>query len=496
MVEARSSWQRVAVIGGGAAGTLVAVHLMRSAAEVERAIEISLIHSGPEIGPGIAYGTDDPLHLLNIPASRMGAISGRPDHFQEWLRGRGQEVGAGEFVPRSLFGSYLRALLSDTEEACGGFADLRRLRGEVVGLKAPVADAESLRLDLGDGRSLEADDVVLALGPLEGADPVPVPEELCEAGVYIARPWVPGAIDIARGDRDVLMIGTGLTAADMILSLTSQGDGPRIRAVSRHGLLPRRHRDDLTRIEPFPVPLDEGRLEPVLAAVIERLDSVARDGGDWRDVLDSLRLSTPKIWRALLPEEKRRFYSSLERFWQVHRFRMAPAIADRLDELLGEGSVRIDARTIVAVEAGPRGARVSLEAAGAGGIETVDVDRVINCTGPGARIEAQASTLLRDLLDQGSARVDELGIGLDVAANGALIDSAGRPSERIRVVGALRKGVEWESLGVGEDPRPGGRDRGGSDRRCRPRAPGGLNMRLFERSSRSPLMAGMAAIFL
>jgi uncharacterized NAD(P)/FAD-binding protein YdhS len=94
--------------------------------------------------------------------------------------------------------------------------------------------------------------------------------------------------------------------------------------------------------------------------------------------------------------------------------------------------------------------RVSLHAVGEAEPEIVDVDRVINCTGAGANLARQAPPLVRDLLGSGNARPDPLGLGLDVAENGGLVDAAGRVSERLRVVGSLRKGVEWESIGVTE----------------------------------------------
>jgi uncharacterized NAD(P)/FAD-binding protein YdhS len=248
----------------------------------------------------------------------------------------------------------------------------------------------------------------------------------------------------------VLIVGTGLTMVDVVLSLCARNRGPQIHAVSRHGLVPRRHRHALTEIKRFPVPLEDGRLEPVVAAVFEQIGRVSQQGGDWRDVFDSMRFATPTIWRALRVEEKRRFLAGLARLWDVHRFRMAPDIADRFEALQSADRVRVDARAIVALEPRTRGVRVSLHAVGQEDLEIVDVDRVINCTGAGANLARTAPPLARDLLATGTARPDSLGLGLDVAEDGGLVDATGRVSERIRVVGSLRKGVEWEAIGVTE----------------------------------------------
>ena len=437
---------RIAIVGGGAAGTISAVHLMRRVEE--GSVDLTMFDAGGEFGPGVAYGTADPVHVLNVPACRMGGISGHPEHFHDWVRGRGEDAGPQEFLPRGLFGDYLRGLLDETEAGGSPAASLRRA-GEVMSLSVPHRRGAAVAR-LADGSRLEADQAVLALGPLPGGDPIPVPEELRADGSYVSDPWAPGALDPVRGDRDVLVIGTGLTMVDLALSLSAGDRGPAIRAVSRHGLVPRRHRREMTEIKRFPVPLDDGRLEPVVTAVLEQICRVAEQGGDWRDVFDSMRSATPTIWRSLPVEEKRRFLDGLQRLWDVHRFRMAPTVADRFEELEAAGRISVDARQVVALEPRRGGVRVSLHAVGDAKPEIVDVDRVINCTGAGANLARQAPPLVRDLLGSGTARPDPLGIGLDVAENGGLVDAAGRVSERLRVVGALRKGVEWEAIGVTE----------------------------------------------
>jgi uncharacterized NAD(P)/FAD-binding protein YdhS len=447
-VRSRPGRPRVAVIGGGAAGTLTAVHLMREAGEA--GVEIVLIDRDSGFGAGVAYGTTDPQHLLNVAACRMGAIAGHPEHFHEWVRRQGGSAPAEAFLPRGLYGRYLRELIEETETAAAGHCRLTRLLGEVVSLAEPAAPGASLELELAGGERLAADRAVLALGPLPGGDPISISAELLSAGVYVSDPWAPGALDAARDDESVLILGTGLSMVDVALSLGRGEHGPDLRAVSRNGLAPQRHREDLTRIQSFPVPTESGELAPILAAVFEQIGRAGRDGGDWRDVLDSMRSATPDIWRSLRLEEKRRFLATLNRFWDIHRFRMAPEVANRFADLKLRGRLRVDACSVALLEPSGRGARVSLRPAGGEAVETIDVDRVVNCTGAGTDLARQAPPLLAGLLAAGTARADELGLGLDVDPSGALLNASGHPSNRIHVVGALRKGVEWEAIGITE----------------------------------------------
>jgi len=102
----------VAVIGGGFSGTLLALHLLRRCPASAR---IVLIERHGQFGRGPAYATGNPNHLLNVPAARMSAFHDQPGHFVEWLRRQpaGEALVAQGFVPRRLFGAYVRHQLSE-----------------------------------------------------------------------------------------------------------------------------------------------------------------------------------------------------------------------------------------------------------------------------------------------------------------------------------------------------------------------------------------------
>jgi uncharacterized NAD(P)/FAD-binding protein YdhS len=441
--------QRVAIVGGGAAGALAAVHLLREHRE-RGGLEIDLIDRTGSFGAGIAYGTQDPLHLLNVPAVRMGAIHGHPEHFHEWLADRGEPVAEEAFLPRGLYATYIRDLLASAEREASD-ARLRRRAGEVTAIAEHHGAATApLELTLSGGELIEADRVILALGPLGAGDPIRVPPELKESGVYVADPWAAGALDKVRRDRSVLIVGTGLSMVDVALSLSDGDSGPRIRAVSRHGLVPRRHRRGLTNLRRFYIPTETGRIEPIVAAIFAQICRVSQQGDDWRDVIDSMRPVTPQLWKALRTEEKERFLAEFQRLWDVHRFRMAPEVADRFGALGADGRIVAESNAIVSLERHGKGARVFLRTPGAHDLDTVEVDRVINCSGAGCDLRRQAPPLLAGLLAAGRARPDELGLGLHVGEDGALLDAEGLPSERLFAIGSLRKGVEWEAIGITE----------------------------------------------
>ena len=271
---------RVAIVGGGAAGVLAAVHLRRSKPEAQ----ITLIDASGRPGTGAAYGTKDPTHLLNVPAQRMSAWPDDPDHFCRWLDERAV-TPVQSFAPRLAYGRYLQEQLA--------VADVRIETAEAVGL-VPGAPA---RVSLNDGRSLSADAVVLATGRPEGG----MPESLERAfapvlaagtdGKVVVDPWAPGALAALGACRpaSVLVIGSGLTGVDVALHLIARG--ATVTLLSRHGALPRRFRatgapTELPNLDALAAESSLGQLRAALAADLAH----AREAGsDWRQVIDALR---------------------------------------------------------------------------------------------------------------------------------------------------------------------------------------------------------------
>ena len=434
------------MVGGGASGALVAVNLLRTAGPA--GVEVLLMDRRGDFGPGIAYGTTNPDHRLNVAAARMGALDGEPGHFLDWLQLSGNGAALDQFAPRGVYGEYLRHLLQEAEaDAIDGAARLRKLRVDV----GSVAVSPKGVTVSGPGEDFECDHVVLAVGPLPSGDPFPIPEELRENGTYIPNAWDERDIDRARGDDSVLIIGSGLTMVDAAISLTSDREtNTMVRTISRNGMVPVAHRSDYVSIDPPVLPAGSEELSLAYATGLF-LDAKRRAesaGGDWRDAMDSMRPVTPELWRRMPLADRRWFLRNLQRVWETHRFRMAPEIAIRFEELVLSGRVAVSSGRISRIEPATDGARVSL--ATPDGQVVLDVDHIINSTGASGNILSTASPLLRGLIDSGAVRPDELLLGLDVAPSGRAIEMNGAESDRISLIGSIRRGAEWESIGITE----------------------------------------------
>lgn len=449
-MEPRRSAVDVAVIGGGFAGTMVTVALLRAA---PAGSVVRLLERSPRPGGGVAYGTGRVEHLLNVPAGKMGAFPDRPGDFLRWLGERAGRAGVPErvaptdFLPRSLYGDYLREILDEAVRENRGRLSFGLVRGEAVDL-AFAADRAEVRL--ADGRTFAAADVVLALGNLPPADPLPAPLPIYASSRYVRDLW--HAADWAEScrDGDVLLLGSGLTAVDAMLQLVGSGHRGVIHALSRHGLRPHTHQpadayaDFLAGEEP------PRTIRGVVARVRREVAVAGRSGIGWRPVLDAIRPHTQRLWTGLSAEERDRFLRHVRPLWEVHRHRLAPQVATRVEELRGEGRVRFLAGRIDSLEEDTAGAVVRYRERGTGAARVLRVERIVNCTGPRSDYGAFPHPLLEGLRGRGWITAGPANLGLQATAQGEVLDRQGRPVAWLHTLGAPLKGVLWETTAVPE----------------------------------------------
>ncbi|MEC3911411.1 FAD/NAD(P)-binding protein [Sphingobium sp. CR2-8] len=419
----------VAIIGGGFSGVLLAINLLRHGS-----VRVTLVERRPDrLGRGLAYGAAQADHILNVRAANMSALPDQPGHFVEWLtsQGLGQE---GSFATRRDYGAYLCAMLDAARAAAGDRFHV--ISDEAIDL---VVAQDGAFVALQSGYTLVADVAVIAPGNLPPHD-LPAFAAL-DNPAYVNNPW---AADIATGlgpQDSVLLLGSGLTAVDCALSLDSAGFQGKIIALSRRGLMPQAH----APAQPYAVRNERpvGSASALIRAVRERAAQIG-----WRNAVDELRPFTPDMWRAASPDERSRFLRHLRPYWDVHRHRLAPQVAARLDTLRTQGRLEVRAAKVSTAIPHGDGLAIGLRPRGASDSETITVARVINCTGPLGDLRRVTDALLRNLSDRGDIRADPLAIGIDVDRQCRAIAADGEAQERLYVVGPMTRGAHWEIVAV------------------------------------------------
>jgi uncharacterized NAD(P)/FAD-binding protein YdhS len=375
----------------------------------------------------------------------MSALPEEPDHFLQWAKANyGHTIQATTFLPRPVYGRYVGSLL---EEATGhgSAGNLQWIHGEISSV---MREQSRVELQLADGSTLNTQSLVLSAGNFPPAN-LNIPGLCADSRRYARSPWSATALRAIPKNGNVLLIGSGLTSVDLAVALKSEGFAGHIHILSRRGLMPQTHRRT-GKWGQFWSAQSPRTIRGLLHLVREQVRAASESGGDWREVIDSLRPVTQQIWQSLSPAERRRFLRHVRSYWEVHRHRIAPEIGDAIDKLVHEGQAIIYVGRVTNYREFPDHAEVELRDRKTGDVRMLSVDRVINCTGPETDCRRVEDPLIKNLLAQGLARPDPLFLGLDVDLKGALIDSSGRPSPALYVIGSARKGSLWETIAVPE----------------------------------------------
>jgi uncharacterized NAD(P)/FAD-binding protein YdhS len=435
----------ITVVGAGFSGTLLSLHLLR---QCPAGTHIRLIERNRQFGPGQAYATDNPNHLLNVPAGRMSAFPDQPMHFLDWLHSRpmhelaGVMPDGGNFVPRRLFGRYIREQLHDALRNRAS-AHLELLHGSVSSI---AQEPRNLRLHIEGGHDIATDIAVLALGNFT-PEPIPVADSMFyDPALYCPDPWSPSAF--AKLDRaaPVLLIGAGLTMVDAVISLLDQGHVGPIHAVSRRGLLPRCHTS--AAVAPRGPIAYPSELRALTRFLREQAEQALAAGGTWQAVIDELRPVTQEIWATLSADDRRRFLRHLRTWWDVHRHRIATPVAARIEAARASGQLHVHAGRLRGYGNADGKMTVRFRLRGSDDVATLRVARVVNCSGPATDYGRVADPLVRSLLIEGIGRPDQSRLGLDVSKSCALRSRSGAESRRLFAVGPVTKGAFWEMTAV------------------------------------------------
>lgn len=418
----------VTIIGGGASGVLLAAHLLR---DPETDIRVTLIERRGEFGQGLAYSASQRDHKVNVPARGMSAFADDPEHFWRWLQTKGYPSARGSwvFVPRRLYGAYLEHVLSEAGRSRLG--RLIVLSEEVMAVREAKTGIETM---LANGTSLVSHHAVLAVG-------------------HETQPARSRGIAVRVGserdtpldrDAEVMILGSGLSMVDAWLSLADVDHRGLITVVSRNGLLPKGHRDvKPINIDAADVPFGTS-LHYFMAWFRELVRVTEAAGGDWRSVVDGLRPFNQRIWQNWSGHTRRQFLRHLRPWWNIHRHRLPPELHDRLVRAVAGGQVKLVAAEFVGVERVNGLVHAHIRNRGTSQRETLSVARVYDCGGVSVDVMSSSNPVIRDLVANGRARPDPLRIGLDVDEHCAVIDTDGKATDRLLVVGPLTRGRFFE----------------------------------------------------
>jgi uncharacterized NAD(P)/FAD-binding protein YdhS len=426
----------VCIVGGGFTGVAAAIALLDA---LDRPFRLSIVEPKSELGRGVAFGGHHPLHLLNVRARDLSVSASQPGDFLNWafsqLDQGEQQAGLHEglahaFLPRQLFGEYVR------ERFFAAASRRRDVALQIVDAEAIACTCENgaYRVQCAGKEAIEADVVILATAyGLKGSSP--------SAALSPFAPLPTGRLVAAQS---IVLIGSGLTVVDALLSARRNGFRGLATIVSPRGQLPQPHAPKGVGAHEIGMPPTK-RVSLLAQRVRIACETSEAHGIPWQAVINGLRPLLQELWQGLPVEEQSRFLRHLRPFWDSHRHRMPPEIHAQLQSELRAGKARLLRGRVRSVRR--QQDRFSLLVSRAGLEKVMETDLAFDCSGHRPDL---ASPLIRDLIEKKLVRSDPHGLGLIVEGNGQVLSENSQPCPGLFAVGPLCQGSLWEITAVPE----------------------------------------------
>ncbi len=440
-VEPSAGTLDLAIIGGGFSGLCTVWHLLFHEA-LPDTFRCALLEPEARLGAGLAYRTDCPQHPLNVRARGMSISESDTRSLVRWLAENAPDFSADDFIPRGVFRRYSADCFDQALAARpNGMVTVHREQVQAVALDRA---AGHYVLQLGSGAAVRARIVVLAVGNL--------PARCSLDSDLLLSPWC-GAANY-RELQSLAIIGSGLTALDVILEAEATGFAGTYRVLSPHGRFPLPHRDSFS-----PVPeevrvwaADLAARQPTLRQALGAFQEKRKTDIFWQDLVDALHRHASTLWRGFALADKRRFLRHLRTTWNIHLHRSCRKSIQTISALRAQGRLLEISALVTAVkplaDSGRSGVRLCLRA---GASETIlDVDGAVNATGLFTNVRRTDSPLLNQLLADCLVQPDELCLGLRATPAGRLLSGDGSEHGGLFAVGTLRRGEELECTAVPE----------------------------------------------
>lgn len=440
----------IAIIGGGFCGNMLAVHLLGNAKEP---LHIVLINAGYPLSKGVAYSSYSHKHLLNVPARNMSAIPDKPSHFTDWIKKHenyrviDQTELPNMFLPRNIYGYYLKDIFDTAIRKKPEFVTISFVHDEAIDIEERDGKAH-IYFSVSPG--VVADKVVLAIGNHAPDNPPLKDRSFYASRNYYGNPWLHEAVNHLDPEKEVFILGNGLTMVDIVLGLKEKKHKGKIYSLSPNGfqILPHREFEPYEGlVEDLRPPYDLLKIVSLFRAHVKKLRESGMAG---EAAVDSLRPFTQKVWQSWSRQEKERFMYHIRHMWGVARHRLPMEIHKLIQQLILDDKLEIIAGRLQSITETERGIRVSFKRRRDQKTYEVMVARVINCTGPLSDINKLERPLIKNLISRELIHADEMKLGIDADVDGTVLTKAGAPSKHLYTIGSTLRGLLWESTAVPE----------------------------------------------
>lgn len=355
----------VAIVGGGAGGVAVVLHLIEQAKKGRCLREIIVIETRDVLGPGLAFSTDCHGTILNMHSDTMGIYHGNPRDYTQWR----ESLKDGPFPSRVDYGKYLQ------ERWIAAIEEARVLGLTITTVQASATDIDkagdnAYKITLNNQTTLTAHSVVLALGNFTGS----ANSHLLGKAGYFPNPWPTTQLKSIPPTAHVVVVGSRLSAVDAALYLSENGHQGAITFMSRSGKLPRVQGDPVSNPRRYALhelarQVEGNPNESLLRLTSSLIDEISiATHGDWSWMLEKdcpmeqletdliaaqeqrvrwqsiLNGTAPVIeryWNSISSTSQKLFMEKFNSTWMTYRHAMPIKNAERVLKLLQNSQLQV-----------------------------------------------------------------------------------------------------------------------------------------------------------
>ena len=361
--------KKIAIIGFGFCGKMLFANLVRS----EKKYKILIFDEAPQSLSSVAFASFSPHYILNVPASKMNAFTQNDEkNFCQFLKKNHPEILEKithyGFAPRQIYGQYLQEILDES------FTLVKKNNIEVELIKQEVISVEGeseFLITTKNNQKFCADEVALATSFKQSN----LPWKIDDKNV-VAKLWNQNSLAFHQKkftDETICLIGSGLTAVDVIVGLKNKNFRGKIFVVSRRGNFPQKHFATQNQDLDFISTADAKKGVLFLCQKVRQFLR-ANPQFDLRHVVDSVRSKTPEMWNNF-DQKNKKLFMRLFGYWNIFRHRAPISSIEIIEEMIASNQLEIKKGGVVNLF--KKGEKIIVQGKG----EEFETDYLVNCLG-------------------------------------------------------------------------------------------------------------------
>jgi uncharacterized NAD(P)/FAD-binding protein YdhS len=371
--------KKIAIIGFGFCGIMVFGNILKKISIQKSQVKIKFIifEKDGENAVGAGFSNFNDNYILNVPAKKMSPFQDSPDDFVDFLKENYPEIysknGPDGYISRNIYGQFLKKLRSDFFK----LANDLKIDYELI-QKAVINIDEGFKIHT-ESLIFDADEVVLSSSFVQSKLNYCLNDEK-----LISPLWSKNSINFHQKnnfkvDDKICIIGTGLSAVDVLVGLNAKNFSGKIYAISRRGNFPQPHfsQHNIISNQGSINFIEDSDVKIGLVNISLKFRKYLRNNEnyDLRHLIDSIRGKTKFLWQNFDEKNKGSFLKKFLPYWNIFRHRVPNSSLEIINKMIENNRLEIIKSSVKSIEKSDGKFIIKTNK------KTLDCDYVVNCLG-------------------------------------------------------------------------------------------------------------------